>query len=247
LLAVATIREKHTREEHQKLVSFFGSEWPIDEDYDLTVLNPALAVIGTRSLDVKPTPVALLTSGMVSMQHDHGQSWKLKQEAWDGKSETLRHLSSGCGVALTSMPGPLLFATTCSPDQASTFYWVLNTHGKLLLQGHASHTEFVQGAQSSVAGDVVAVAATDANEPIDLRIGARVADFRRLAVSVYRVADGKRLLTTQSPNGSALRQTFALAPSGNSLAVLSGSTLQLYGVGSQKGPALEAAKLPNTR
>ena len=231
LIAVATIHEKHTPEGHQKLSAFLGPDRTVDEDYDLTMLNSRLEAIGTKRMDARPDPVALLPSGMVSAERVSGQKWALQQLGWDGKSAKLAELRSACNIEVAALPAKLLFAKTCDAEQGSSFYWILNSRGALILSGHAPGTELVQQAASNAAGDVVAVASTESNEPIDLRVGARVSDFRSLTLSAYRVSDGKKVLSVRTAQGSALRQTFALSPSGNSMAVLAGSTLQAYSIG----------------
>ena len=228
LIAVATMHEKHTPEGHRKLASFLGPDRPIEEDYDLTMLNSNLEPIGTKNLDARPDPVAILSTGMVSAERTSGQKWKLQQLRWDGKTETLAELRSACNIGVTSLPAQLLFATTCAADQSATYYWILNAQGSVLLAGHAAGTELVQEAQSSAAGDVVAIATSESYQPIDLKVGARIANFNGLTVSAYRTADGRKILSAKTAQGSALRETFALAPAGGSLAILTGSTLQAY-------------------
>jgi hypothetical protein len=247
IVTVVTIHERHSPEAHQKLAAFIGPDWPIDEDYDFTVLDANLNPIGTKKLDSRPPHLALQTVGMVSAQRDRGESWKVEQEDWTGRKETLARLVSGCRIALSSLPGNLLFAKACASDQASTFYWVLNAQGSVLLAGHSPATEIPQQAQSSTSGDVIAIATTQSYEPIDLTVGARVSDFHSLTVSAYRVSDGKKILAAKAAEGSALRQTFSLAPSGEGLAVLSGSTLQAYRLPAQHAPEKTTAQAAITR
>jgi hypothetical protein len=199
----------------------------------MTMLNTRLEAIGTKTMDARPDPVALLPTGMVSAERASGQKWRLEQLGWDGKNATLAELRSACNIGVASLPAKLLFATTCAADQSSTFYWILNAQGSVLLAGHANGTDLVQEAQSSASGNVVAIATTQSYQPIDLKVGARISDFNSLTVSAYRASDGRKMLTAKTAQGSALRETFALAPSGESLAVLSGSMLQTYALPSQ--------------
>ncbi len=74
LMLVATLHEKHTKEEHEKLAAFLGPDRLVDEDYDLTGLDGNLQLIGEKRVSAEPLQPALLRSAMVRAKPDRGGS-----------------------------------------------------------------------------------------------------------------------------------------------------------------------------
>ena len=229
-IVITTEHEKHTPEAHRKLSEFLGPDVPIEEDYDLTVLNENLEPKGTQTLDVRPPDVAILDSGMVSARYNRGKSWKLQNENWDGKTKTLARFISGCEPEVTALPGKLLFVIGCAQDTQGGFDRLMTAQGATLLDGHFSDSERVQQVQGTEDGRVIAIATSQFIAPTNPSLGVKASDLRSLTISLYRSADGRKVFDTETLPGSNLRQTFALTPSGDCLAALSGSTLELYQV-----------------
>ncbi len=229
LVLAATLHEKHTKQEHEKLANFLGPNLPVEEDYDLTGLSGTLQPIGTRRMDREPLQPALLQEAMVSAMPDHAGQWKLEEAGWTGVTKTLARLGSGCEIEVQSLPGNLLFAQGCDASRAETaWYRVLTPQGATLLKGRLEPFSLLQQAASDAAGKLFAVASSQFEKRVDLRGRMHTGDFAHLTVAVYSTATGRQVFAVHPAGGSAMRRTFALSPSGSTLAVLAGDTLQAY-------------------
>ncbi len=231
LVLAATLHERHTKQEHEKLAKFLGPDFPVEEDYDLTGLDGKLQLIGTRRMDREPLQPAMLQAAMVSARPDRADRWNLEEASWTGQTKTLARLASGCEMAVQSLPGDLLFAHGCTAGRAEiAWYRVLNPQGATLLKGKLEPFSLLQQAATDEAGKLFAVASTQFEKRVDLRGSMHAGDFAHLSVAVYSTATGRQVFAVQPAGGSDMRETFALSPSGNSLAVLTGDTLQTYGM-----------------
>lgn len=231
LLLVATVHEKHTEKQHAQIASFLGPGVPIDEDYDLTGLNDAFQVTGTKRVTVRPLHPALLQDSMVSARPLHGTEWLLEESTWAGQSKRFAAFRSICRVRVQSFPGDLLFVQGCAPFQAhTTWYRVLNSHGATLFKGSGPDNELIQQAESSDDGRLFAIASSQFNRSVDRTTELQIEDFNNLTVNVYDSATGKQLFAAHPPQGSPQADTFSLSPSGSALTVLTSSSLELFPV-----------------
>jgi hypothetical protein len=229
LLLAATLHEKHTEKEHAQIASFVGPGIPIDEEYDLTGMDAALQVTGTRRVTVKPLRPALLQASTVSARSTHSAEWLLEESTWEGQSKRVAHFRSICPLQIQSFPGDLLFVQGCSPIESNTsWYRVLNAQGATLFKGSSPYSDFIQQADTSYDGRFFAIATSHFNRPVDRTTEQQIGDFINLTVTVYDTSTGKQFFTAHMPQGSAQEYTFSLSPSGSSLAVLTSNSLQLF-------------------
>jgi hypothetical protein len=230
LLLVATQHERHTPQQHARLVAFLGPNWPVDEDYDLTALSSTLHLIGTRRMSVEPLEPALFNAAMVSSGPTRPNHWQVVQSAFDtGRKTTLAHYTSSCSVELQALAPGQLLAQGCQPDNfRTTWYRVLNQQGATLLQGHLPPFALLQQVQSNATGTVLALASTQLTAHADLDTGMLESNLPHLTVAVYATATGKPLLLAHPAAASSFRRTLALSPAGTALAILTDSTLTTY-------------------
>lgn len=236
LLLVATVHEKHTEQQHAEIASFVGPGVPIDEEYDLTGLNAAFQVTGTKRVTVQPLRPALLQASMVSAQPTRGTDWLLDESTWEGRSKRFAHFRSICPLQVQSFPGDLLFIQGCAPLEAhTTWYRVLNAQGATLFKGSGPYSDSIQQAESSDDGKLFAIASSHFKRDVDRTTELQMGDFTNLTVAVYETATGKQFFAAHLPQGSAQQDTFSLSPSGSTLAVLTSSSLQLFPLPSPAG------------
>ena len=232
LLLVATVHERHTREEHEQLASFLGPNVPVDEEYDLTTLNKALEVTASRTLSVTPSAPSLFGSAMMTTRQVHPEKWSVEESAWNGKKKILAHFDSACDLRIQSLAAELLFVSGCAPrQQPQTWYRMLNNSGQTLLKGVAAPAELVQQVLTDADVGLIAIASTQFDASSTPGLETREGEFKRLKVTVYNTSTGKQVFAAQPAGGSAMLQTAALSPSGAFLVVLTSDALQVYAVG----------------
>lgn len=229
LLVVATVHERHTEQQHAQISAFIGPGRPVDEDYELTGFDASLHPTGTKRFSVEPIRPALLQDVMVSARLLHGTQWLVEKSTWDGQASPLARVHSACPVEVQSLAGDLLLVQGCVPSEASVaWYRVLSAKGATLLKGTPAYGEFLQQAESDQKGDLLAIASSHFDRPIDRHSHLRSGDFTNLNVAVYDTRLGKQVFVARVPEGSAQQDTFSLSPSGSSLAVLTSVSLQAF-------------------
>jgi hypothetical protein len=247
LIVVGVERERHSSEEHLRLAEFLGPERSPDEDEDLTLLDEKLKVLGTEPMDaIVPLP-AVLDSGVLLSNAGTRQKWVVQQLTWDHKKQTIVHVSSSCPLRMDTLPTNLIVLTGCAADGNSYWYKVVRPDGKTLLTGTTSNQNWVEAADAPSAGKVFAIGIAEASRPVDFGAGMLASDFNGVTVSVYRSSNGQRLFATRSSRAAVNRHSFALSPTGDTLAILSGDALSLYRIAdttpeSRKPSRVAAAK-----
>ena len=231
LIVAAIVKERHSPEEHHRLAEFMGPDRMVEEDYDLTVLDGLLHVLGTRPLHAHPDIPAILDSGLLTSDAEPRSRWKVQEIKWDGGHHTVVEVNSPCPLHINSLPTNLILLSGCSPDGSQSWYRIVRRDGKTLLKGATPSTRRVENADAMRAKGVFAVGIAEADRPIDFEQGMYASEFRKLTVSVYSSTNGRRLFATHPLGGSVDRQSFALSEDGDRLAVLSDGNISLYKTG----------------
>ena len=226
-MLLATVHEKHSASEHQKLSEFLEANQRIEEDYDLTALGKDLNVIGTRPMNIEPLRPALLPNGIVEFKRLKGDLWQLTSTSWSGQPVELARMHSGCQPEVTSLAAGLLDVRGCARDRAvEGWYSVLNAHGKTILKGKTAYGELLQQTETSHDGKLFAVAISNFDHEVHRRDKLTEGEYKKLTLTVYANPSGMALFTTHLATGSAQEHTFCITPRGDALVVLSGDTLQ---------------------
>jgi hypothetical protein len=232
LIVAAVIKERHTPEEHRRLVEFVGPDREtVAEDYDLTVLDGHLNVIGTRPLHAHPDIPAVLDTGLLVADPEARSRWKIQEIRWNGKQHTIVEERSPCPLRVNALPTNLILLAGCSADAAHPWYKIIRPDGKALLKGTASANGWLEDAEALAARKLLAIGVVEATRPVNFDDGMYAWEFQKLAVSIYSSINGQRLYATGPLKGTANRQSFALNQNGDQLAVLSGEEISLYKTG----------------
>jgi len=229
-IVAAVTHERHTPEEHRRLAEFMGPQ-PVEEDFDLTLLDGQLNVQTTRRLQNWPTLSEVLDTGLIVTELGLQQRWTVIESNWDARRRQITRVDSGCPLRVETLPTNLILLVGCSLDQTRSWYKVVRSNGKTLLTGNVPGNGILEHADAPTGAGVFAIGIAQASHPVDFGKGIVASDFQNVAVSVYRIADGHRLFETRSTSGAVNRQSFALNESGSRLAILSGDEVSLYRLG----------------
>ena len=228
LIVAVVSHERHTPDQHQRLVDFVGPGKPIDEDFDLTLLDGQLNVQNTRRLNTWPELSEVLDTGLILTERGLRDKWTVSESDWDGKHRQILRVESGCPLRVETLPTNLILLVGCSMDQSRSWYKIVESNGKTLLTGNVPSNGLLEQADAPTDAGVFAIGIAQASHPVDFEQGIVASDFQNVAVSVYRIADGRRLFATRSASGAINRQSFGLSQSGSRLAILSGDDVSLY-------------------
>ncbi len=141
---------------------------------------------------------------MISAEQGRAGHWELNETTWTGQKTVLAHVKSDCVVQVTSLPGDVVLARGCVPNQSSsTWYRVFNEHGAVLLKGSYDHFDAFQQADTDGSGTLFALATSHFEQPFSFVPQVRAGDFKNLAVNVYTASSGKLIFSTHLGAGSA--------------------------------------------
>lgn len=226
LIAVATLRERHSADLHAKLREDIGSE--PEEDVDVAILDKAFTKIADAATISGLQPPTLLNEGQVKLLAQPKMRYRLAMSTWDNKASTLARFDSMCTPQLSSIAPDLLFLMSCNAKNGDAEYRVLRPDGKMVLRARATPRETGQEAMGN--GRTFAVKVVHAEREITPGADFKGTDLESAEVRVYRAQDGKRLLALQVDHPSTSYGDYALSPDGAELAVVSGSEIRFYPV-----------------
>ena len=235
-IVAAVTHERHTPEEHRRLAEFMGPQ-PVEEDFDLTLLDSQLNVQTIRRLQNWPTLSEVLDTGLIVTELGLEQKWTVSESSWEARRRQIVRVNSGCPLHIETLPTNLILLVGCSPDQTRSWYKIVRSNGKTLLTGNVPGNGILQYADAPTGAGVFAIGIAQASHPVDFGRGIVASDFQNVAVSVYRISDGHRLFATRSTSGAVNRQSFALNESGSRVAILSGDTVSLYRIDAAHQPS----------
>jgi hypothetical protein len=227
-IAVGVIHERHSAELHAQLRESLGAE--PEEDVNILVLNRNFEVITTAKSRSNMSPPTLLNEGQVKLLAQPEMHYRILIQNWDNHTATLARFESSCTPALESIAPDLLFMVSCDKANEEFAYRVLYPNGKLALKNMPTSSDFGFTAEGSANHQVFAVKTVQSTRPVPEGAAFSAMDFSSEALSVYRAADGKRLLSVLVSSPSSSRDGFALAPDGSQLAVLNRDEIQIYSV-----------------
>jgi len=225
LMAIATLRERHSAELHRKLRDNIGEE--PEEDVDVAILNKGLETVARASTVSGLLAPTLLNEGQVNVLSQHGMHYRLALRTWDNKAVTLARFTSSCTPELSSMAPDHLFLLSCSAANGTTEYRVLGANGKVLLRGESGGHDGGQEVVGNQATGMFAIRVVHAENALSRGVEFKASDLKSEEVRVYRATDGKRLFAVSMEEPSASRESYAVSPDGTQLAVLSQSEIQL--------------------
>jgi len=228
LMAVATLRERHSEELHSKLLEESDAE--PEEDVDVLILDKEFKTLGGTSTTSGLMPPTLLNEGQVKLLAQPKNRYRLAMSTWDNNTVTLARFGSLCTPNLSSVAPDLLFLLTCNVTDGATEYRVLRSDGELLLRGKAGPKEVGQDAIGSNQNQTFAVKVVHANRALSSGGQFRGLELESEEVRVYRASDGKRLLSVRVDEPGTSQGGYALSADGSRLAVIAGSEIRLFPV-----------------
>lgn len=225
LIALATVRERHSLELHARLRDETVLE--PEEDVDILILDKTFNTVASGTTVSTLMPPTLLNEGQVKLLAQPSAGYRLAIDTWQNTTATLARFESLCTPQLSSLAPDLLFLVACNLRTRGTDYRVIGGDGKLLLRGSSGPLQVAFEATGNAhAFALKFVTAVREITPT----GFSPLDLESAEVRVYRARDGKRLLAVRISEPATSRGAFALSPESSQLAVLSGTEIKLFSV-----------------
>lgn len=234
VVAIGTIKERHSAELHDKLVKGLGHE--PEEDVEIRVLNEKFEAIAATLSSTDRLPPTLLNEGQVKLLRMSGQAdtpdkhYHLTLRTWDNLSRSLARFTSSCTPDVSSLAPDLIFLVTCDNTNQAREYRVMHPNGKLVLQGRSMLKKLGHAAIGDEDTKEFALKILQVNQPVLPGDFFLPSSLESADLSVYRAEDGRHLFSVRVSDPAASAIGYALAPGGMQLAVLTRDALEFYAI-----------------
>jgi hypothetical protein len=250
ILVVEHQYEKHTAEEHTKLVAQaaeYGGPPPA-EDIQITLLDVAsrdtLAALRTPS----PTAVPITSNGYVGVARDKDRDddFVVRFVPFQGEVLALGKVSSTCTPHENFLSQKALIIESCGPKSPDIFLDAWSTDGRKLWSGHREGHLVWPTFAVSRAGNRFAVSLLRVSHFIDLTDSLIDEDVKGQVVQVFDTETGALLMTTTASPVLSAGLNFALSDDGDRLAILRDGAIEIDKVPSPPAPSpqVKAASEP---
>ncbi len=223
-LAVGTIREQHSEEVHRQMVEQLGRE--PEEPVEIRVVDAEFHEIARTERTTKsPVPV-LAEDGELRVVHGAGSRWSVSEYRWDRTQHSLATVSSSCRPKLSVPARDITFVVGCTASGAH-WYKMLRADGKPVLKADSPSDEVMQSSDEATA-DRFAVRLVRTARPLSEGQQFSREDLTREEVAVYRRKDGRGVSVIRTENFALGRETYALSPNGDSVALAGTRDIVFY-------------------
>jgi hypothetical protein len=245
LLVIERELERHTPEEHQKLVEQaeqLGNELPA-EDTEIDLVSMDTKTVRARMRTEFPIALPVTSSGYLGMQQGKRQDDYLIQfYPLDGKEATLGSVASTCHPRETFLNATTLMIESCGPNTSDIFLDAWSTSGKPVWRGRRDGHAIWPTFCASRNGKRFALGLLQVTHPVDLVESLQDSDVKAQVVQVFDTDTGTLLLSTFASPILTAGQNFALSPDGDLLAVLRDGAIEIYKVPAAAAVAPAAQK-----
>ena len=228
LIAIGTIRERHSAELHRKLAETLDHN--PEEDVEVMVLDKNFTAIAEARTTSDLMPPTLLNEGQLTLMASPNKRYRLEFLSWGTERSTLARFSSACTPELSSFAPNLVFIRTCDRTSGLPEFRALRTDGKVVWREQPSTEEFGHEAKGNGASGTFAIKILHASSTVRPGAVFRGSDLVDEEVRLYRATDGKRLSSFHSPAPAPSYGGYGLSPDGSQLAMLSGGHIVIYPV-----------------
>ncbi len=228
LMAIGTIKERHSHELHRKL--FEALDQNPEEDVEILILDKDFKTITQATTTSDIMPPTLLNEGQINLFAQPRMRYRLAMNTWENQTLTLARFSSKCIPELSSFAPDLLLVRTCSTPGGSSEFRVLRPDGRVVMHGRPNPQEVGHEAKGNNVSRTFAVKAI--HTASDMRQGSvfHGSDLVEEVVRVYRATDGKRLAAVRAGAPAPSHDGYSLSPDGTQLAILAGAQIRIYPV-----------------
>ena len=226
VMAIATVQETHTPEQHAALRESLNAEPP--ENVEIRVLDKDFKMIARATTSTNIVPPTLLNEGQVQLLGKLKTQFVLKLARWNGEPTTVARFSSACIPDVSSFAPDLLMVATCELSTGAHEYRVLRPNGKVVLRGRPDPQTAGESGQGN--GRCFAVKNLHATQSMLRGAHFHGSDLDYEEVRVFQSNDGRQLtsLRLQAPPPS--HGAYALSPDGTQLAVIADAKVNLFAI-----------------
>jgi len=228
VLAVGVVRERHSRQIHRQLQDS-SSDAP-EEDVAIHVVDASFKPVGELLRTSASAPPVLTDAGEARTLPDGRQRWLIQEETWDRHTRKIALVASSCAVTAVALRGDLLFLRGCDVHVRSRWYRAIRMDGHTVLKGVVSGKNIETAVLANESTPTFVLAMAKSADAVLTGAPFHGSDLASETIGVYEANNGKRIFATNVTSPAPTKQTFALSPQGDRLAVLRGNEISFYGI-----------------
>ena len=225
-VAVGTIKERYADFVYREMENT-SSEVP-DEDVEVRVFDGEFHQLLTTHRSSHMLVPVLADEGELRVHAAGRGRWKIAAYGWDQTEHAVVTAKSACRPVLSAPAHGLIFVVGCTAT-GGRWYRMLRPDGHPVLKGESPSDELEQSALGVVDG-AFAVRVVKAARAMSYGQPFNRSDLTREEIGVYRSSDGVNLSGVSSDDFAVSQLSYALAPSGDQMALVGHDSILFYAV-----------------
>jgi hypothetical protein len=229
LLLVESDLEKHTREEHERLVSNAESEGlsPPREDVQMSILRTDTRAIVGRARALNPTDLPLIENGFLEALSGKGDHWMVRYRPFEGEPSVVADVASSCHPNENPLNDRTLMVSVC-PNNGDHVVEAISLSGKQLWSYKWDSHYIWPTTASAENGLRVAFSTLRVARPLSAIDPFDESELQGQRIEVLDVDTGRLELTEFATPMLSGGQNYALSPDGGRFAVLRENAIEIY-------------------
>ena len=230
LVLVETDLERHTPEEHERLVEASLAEDlpPPREDVQMTILrvDDRSVVLRARTLSVTDLPI--ISNGYIETLSAQGDHWMLRYRPFIGEPSVIADVASSCRPSESPLNDETTVVNICSERGDDHFFQAISLSGKKLWTYRWDNHYIWPTSASSESGTRIAFSTLRVAHPVNTYDPFDETEVEAQRVEVLDVNTGRLEFTQYATPVLSAGQNYALSPNGGRFAVLRDNAIEIY-------------------
>ncbi|AXC09629.1 hypothetical protein ACPOL_0244 [Acidisarcina polymorpha] len=230
LLLIETDLEKHTEEEHRRLVEEArqaGLSMP-REDVQLSVIQVDNHTAVGHARAYNPTDLPLIADGYLETLSAKGDHWMVRYKPFQGEPSVVAEVASSCHPNESSLNGQTLFLSTCSGGGSDHVFQAISLTGKRLWSYRwDSHFIWPTTAYSEN-GQRIAFSTLRVARPVSAMDPFDETELQGQRIEVLDVETGKLAMSQFATPMLSGGQNYGLSADGRRFVILRENAIEVY-------------------
>lgn len=232
LLAIEVDQERHTAEEHRRLLqqALDLGDSPPREDVKIAVMRADDGAILATSHANRAVNLALLGDSYMEVIPKKEDHWQLSRVPFSGTAKVFGDVKSSCAPTEQVVTPALMLLMTCNSHTPDRLVQGLDRDGKILWSLWWESTFIWPSFAGAQDGSDFAFSTLHSTHAVNALDPVTDEDIQGQRVQVFDAATGAMQLSVNIVPATASEANYALSPDGKRLAVLSGRAVEIYNV-----------------
>jgi hypothetical protein len=230
LLLVENDLEKHTEDEHKRLVEYaaMNGEAPPREDVQLSIVRVAdrSVLMRVRTLNVGDLP--LISDGYMENLSARGDHWMVRYVPFQGDPSVVADVASSCRPNENPINADVTFVQSCSERGGDHLLDAMSLTGKRLWSYRLDNHYIWPTSATAQNGRRIAFSTLRVSRPVSAIDPIDDTDLQAQRIDVIDVDTGHLELTQFATPILSAGQNYALSPDGRRFAVLRDNAVEIY-------------------